>query len=746
MKNVNNMVRGLLVVMLAFVSVVFSAGVAFAANESMSLPLVDARVIVTNGATNYVSDFNSTDVLTLDISASTISQTTLVGDAAYRLSFADGNLFVAAGKYDSASTYGGLQVLGTSAIYGKADTYTYSKVFAVSGGSAFAAFLDDSYIPFLEKVSYDGSSTITPISDVALDSVSVNDITALTVSGGYAYVGIQDGSNAGYVNVVDTSTMLSVGTYVTSDAITSVTAGGGYFYAGHGNTIDVVNTSDLTGPTDTIDVGALVNDLTTDGNYLYVATENGLQVYALDLSFVGEYNTSMSATAVSVDGTYIYLATSDGTDSEIFKIEMVVITLTGDNPQTVELGAGYTELGATVSDDSEPVIDTSDFVDAIGSYTIVYAAVDADGNSGLQVTRTVNVVDTQGPVITLVEPNPQTIQQGSGYTELGATTDDGSLVQIDDSAFVDAIGSYSVTYDSVDASGNNAVQVVRTVNVVALTHTITASAGADGSITPDGAVVTADGADRSFTITPDTNYHVLDVLVDDVSVGAVTNYTFTNVVADHTIVASFEVNPDTFTITASANPNGTITPSGAVIVNSGDDQTFTIAPDSGYRIANVIVDDVSVGEVTSYTFTDVMADHTIAANFASSGSSGSSGGSASVRKEIPGCGMRTTGYSTVTGQSCVTNIPHEEGQVLGAEKFIFTLFLKQGQPPYPTGTYANEVMELQKFLNGTPYNSGLVVDGKFGPLTKSAVVRFQLANGLVGDGLVGLLTRAVLNR
>jgi hypothetical protein len=85
------------------------------------------------------------------------------------------------------------------------------------------------------------------------------------------------------------------------------------------------------------------------------------------------------------------------------------------------------------------------------------------------------------------------------------------------------------------------------------------------------------------------------------------------------------------------------------------------------------------------------------------------------------------------------------GQVLGAEKFIFTLFLKMG-PPYLAGAYASEVMELQKFLNAAPHNSGLVVDGKFGPMTLAAVIKFQLANGLVGDGLVGPLTRAVLNK
>ncbi len=62
--------------------------------------------------------------------------------------------------------------------------------------------------------------------------------------------------------------------------------------------------------------------------------------------------------------------------------------------------------------------------------------------------------------------NQQTIELGSGYTELGATTNDGSAVTTDSTAFVDAVGSYSVLYDSTDAEGNTAIQVIKTVTVV----------------------------------------------------------------------------------------------------------------------------------------------------------------------------------------------------------------------------------------------------------------------------------------
>ena len=73
---------------------------------------------------------------------------------------------------------------------------------------------------------------------------------------------------------------------------------------------------------------------------------------------------------------------------------------------------------------------------------------------------------------------------------------------------------------------------------------------------------------------------------------------------------------DDLTITASAGPNGSISPSGVVSVNYGADKTFTIAANDHYHIADVVVDGGSVGTPASYTFTNVTADHTIDATFA----------------------------------------------------------------------------------------------------------------------------------
>lgn len=69
-------------------------------------------------------------------------------------------------------------------------------------------------------------------------------------------------------------------------------------------------------------------------------------------------------------------------------------------------------------------------------------------------------------------------------------------------------------------------------------------------------------------------------------------------------------------ITATADEHGKIAPASAVTVPKGESKTFTITPDSGYRIKDVLVDGVSVGAVSTYTFENVVENHTIHATFA----------------------------------------------------------------------------------------------------------------------------------
>lgn len=84
-----------------------------------------------------------------------------------------------------------------------------------------------------------------------------------------------------------------------------------------------------------------------------------------------------------------------------------IITLIGANPQLIKLGDGYTELGSTTDEGSPITIDSTEFIDELGSYSIYYYSTDNADNVATLVSRTVNVLDTSIPVITsLIADDP----------------------------------------------------------------------------------------------------------------------------------------------------------------------------------------------------------------------------------------------------------------------------------------------------------------------------------------------------
>jgi hypothetical protein len=149
--------------------------------------------------------------------------------------------------------------------------------------------------------------------------------------------------------------------------------------------------------------------------------------------------------------------------------------------------------------------------------------------------------------------------------------------------------------------------------------TITASAGDNGIISPNGAVEVEAGTDMTFTFTPNSGYEVDQVLVDGSVVTVSGNsYTFTNVTGNHTISVTFKRIPHT--ITASVGEHGSISPSGLAYVEEGGVITFTFTPDSGYKIDEVKVDGHKVKvKGNSYIFTNVTGDHTISVTFKKTG-------------------------------------------------------------------------------------------------------------------------------
>ena len=82
-----------------------------------------------------------------------------------------------------------------------------------------------------------------------------------------------------------------------------------------------------------------------------------------------------------------------------------------------------------------------------------------------------------------------------------------------------------------------------------------------------------------------------------------------------TIFTTPQCGVTSYIITASASPGGAISPSGAISVVAGGNQTFTMTPDDEYHLASLVVDGVVVTAQNVYSFNGVNADHTIHAVF-----------------------------------------------------------------------------------------------------------------------------------
>ena len=184
---------------------------------------------------------------------------------------------------------------------------------------------------------------------------------------------------------------------------------------------------------------------------------------------------------------------------------------------THEAKTTYVDAGATASDtldgnltDSVTSVSTVN-TDMVGSYSVTYSVSDADGNAAADVIRTVSVVDTTKPVITLVGNTTETVEAKKTYVDLGASasdTLDGSLsVNSLSTVNTDALGSYSVTYSVSDANGNAADSVTRTVSVVDTTKPVITLLGSATetveakSIYKDAGVSASDTLDGSLTVT-----------------------------------------------------------------------------------------------------------------------------------------------------------------------------------------------------------------------------------------------------
>jgi hypothetical protein len=151
-------------------------------------------------------------------------------------------------------------------------------------------------------------------------------------------------------------------------------------------------------------------------------------------------------------------------------------------------------------------------------------------------------------------------------------------------------------------------------------HVITATATTGGTITPTGGVMVEVGTNQTFTFVPDAGHQISQVLINGVNnptAVATGEYTFTNVTTEHTIQVAFSLK--SYIITPSViSGDGTIYPDQAVVINHGSNQKFDFTPNTGNKIAQVLIDGVNNAAAVAngyHTFENVAANHTVVVSF-----------------------------------------------------------------------------------------------------------------------------------
>lgn len=324
----------------------------------------------------------------------------------------------------------------------------------------------------------------------------------------------------------------------------------------------------------------------------------------------------------------------------------IVYSLSGDRSRHYELTPGTDKGTVTISkaDPEQAGIKAKD-----GTLTIY-------NNAARTYTYNLNNLrpDGQTPIIDVKYKVDELNLSFSGYFDENGITFDGKAklmtikVAAVESEDTSDLGTIELTLETVNYQDMNAIITVKREN----TWLITPEAGKGGSVNPSKSFRVLNNASASVVATPEEGFKIASVMVDGEPVNLAADeawnaetstYTFENVTANHAIAVSFEEenpNPPTppvvkkYIIDASAaTKGGTISPNGKVEVAKGDNKTFTVKANEGYKIGEVVVDGKAIvfpedeeadaqamalrdSEKTFvYTFEDVQEDHTITASF-----------------------------------------------------------------------------------------------------------------------------------
>lgn len=313
--------------------------------------------------------------------------------------------------------------------------------------------------------------------------------------------------------------------------------------------------------------------------------EYSLVISTSDLGILGEVTYSITATDVYDNSG----ASTEGT-FEVVDTTAPVITILGNNPETVELGSTYTDAGATAYDAHDgdltssiipaSTVDTS----AVGTYDVTYSVTDSAGYTTTE-TRTVEVVDTTSPTISNVVASPNRVNEGDIVTISADVTDAQGI----DTVTVTVNGAdYSMT-----GSGDTYSADINTTGFALATYTFTITATDD-----DGNTRTASG---SFTVTI-VSAITVEILADKTSGEEDLDVSFRSNTAGGVVPLHYAWDFDDGDVSGSQNVRHVFTNDGVYTV------TLTVSDDYGNVGTDTITITVGAEETTNNARDNIRLD------------------------------------------------------------------------------------------------------------------------------------------
>ncbi|MBI3194141.1 MAG: T9SS type A sorting domain-containing protein, partial [Ignavibacteriae bacterium] len=266
---------------------------------------------------------------------------------------------------------------------------------------------------------------------------------------------------------------------------------------------------------------------------------------------------------------------------------------------------------------------------ALANNDVVSCVMTSDATCASPTTATSNSITmTVNPTITpsvSISADPSgAILPGTPVTFTATPTNGGTSPSYQWKKNGSNVGTNSAMYSDNTLANGDVISCVMTSNApcaspgTATSNTITAMLkytltvqATNGSVTkdPDQSSYNS-GTQVQLTATPATGYHFVNWSGD---LAGSENPDTLIMDGNKTVTANFAIN--TYTLTASAVGNGTITPSGNVAVQYGSSQSFTTSSDEGYHLDSIVVDGVRTDSLVSYTFYNVTGVHSITAYF-----------------------------------------------------------------------------------------------------------------------------------